>query len=565
MTVMSHLPNTCLSLALALVAAVPASAQSLSYGDMGDSGEEADSGASSGSRESGRRAIRISPYIEAAQVATAELKPGNDVLTYTRAAAGLDASIQGRRTGLSASVRYEHYFGWGRKASDADVVSGVVRGYATVTPGLQVEAGGLAARTRVEGNGGTSLGPVGVGNDTSNIYSVYAGPTVATRVGDVQVTGGYRIGYTRVESPDAVVTAPGQAPVDVFDDSVSHNASLRAGVKPGDVLPVGVGIGANWNREDISNLDQRAEDRNIRGDVIVPVTASVALVGGVGYEDVKVSSRDAVRDGLGNPVIGPGGRYVTDKSAPRRIAFETDGLIWDAGVVWRPNRRTMLEARVGKRYGSTTYQGSFSYAPNARSSLNVSVYDALGGFGGRLNTSLAALPTDFEANRDVLTGNLTGCVASTKGNNCLASALGSVRSSVFRGRGITASYGADLGRIKAGIGLGYDRRKFVGTPGTVLALADGLIDERYWMAGYMTARTSERGSLSGNAYVNWFEPGDALAGDYRTVGGSVSYGHLLTNRLSATAALGLDGVLRDDPALQDFWTASALVGLRYSF
>ena len=57
----------------------------------------------------------------------------------------------------------------------------------------------------------------------------------------------------------------------------------------------------------------------------------------------------------------------------------------------------------------------------------------------------------------------------------------------------------------------------------------------------------------------------ALAGDYRTVGGSVSYGHLLTNRLSATAALGLDGVLRDDPALQDFWTASALVGLRYSF
>src|SRR5690606_20245929 len=113
-------------------------------------------------------------------------------------------------------------------------------------------------------------------------------------------------------------------------------------------------------------------DRHVRGDVIVPVSPVLAVVGGVGYEDVEVSSRDALRDAAGNPVIGNDGRYVTDESAPRVIAYETDGLIWDVGVMWRPSRRTSLEAFVGKRYDSTTYYGTFAYAPNARESVNVS-------------------------------------------------------------------------------------------------------------------------------------------------------------------------------------------------
>ena len=98
--------------------------------------------------------------------------------------------------------------------------------------------------------------------------------------------------------------------------------------------------------------------------------AELAVVGGAGYEDVEVSSRDAVRDALGNPVVGPDGRFVTDESAPRRIAYQTDGLIWDAGVLWRPSRRTSLEAYVGRRYGSMTYHGSFAYTPDSRTSTS---------------------------------------------------------------------------------------------------------------------------------------------------------------------------------------------------
>ena len=83
-------------------------------------------------------------------------------------------------------------------------------------------------------------------------------------------------------------------PVDLFDDSVSHSANVRAGTRPGQPgLPVGLGVGAGYYQEDISNLDQRVRDAYVRGDVTVPVTPTLAVVCGAGIEDVEVSSRDA--------------------------------------------------------------------------------------------------------------------------------------------------------------------------------------------------------------------------------------------------------------------------------
>lgn len=565
MTLMTLRTPSTLALALCLLAAPVAQAQTLPYGDTGDGAKSAERGESrKGPNRAGGSGVKVTPYIEAAQLVSAELSPGDDVLTYSRIAAGVDVSVAGRHTGASASVRVERYFGWNRGAQDGTVVSGLARGYATVVPGLQFEAGGLATRSRIDGGGSAVQGATGRDLTAGEIYSVYAGPTLGTQIGAVRVDGGYRIGYTRVEMPDALITAPGAVPVDVFDDSVAHNAGLRAGIRAGDVLPVGVGVGAGWNREDISNLDQRVDDRSVRGDVTVPVTRDLALVGGVGYEKLEVSSRDALRDGAGNPVIGSDGRLKTDKSAPRRIAYEAEGLIWDAGVLWRPSRRTALEAHVGKRYGSTTYYGSFAYAPSDRSAFNVSVYDTVSGFGGQVNRALAELPADFEANRDVLTGDLTGCVGSSEGGSCLSGALGSVRSSVFRSRGVSASWNQRIGRISAGIGAGHDRRKFLAAPGTVLAAANGVVDENTWLTAWMNTRVGARGTLTTNAYANWFQNGGGLNGDSTALGASTAYGHSLTSRLSATAALGIEGVLRDAP-LDNFWQASGLVGLRYSF
>ena len=529
-----------------------------------DYGAEEDERGSSSSR-SGGRVVDVEPYIEVSQIAIAELSPGDEVVTYTQVAAGIDASVTGRNNGGSVSLRYERNIGYEDNSVDSDTISGVARGYASIVPqALTVEAGALAAKTRVDGNGAASLSSLDDRGTDSQIYSAYAGPNLSTKAGDVHVNANYRIGYTRVEAPDGLVTAPGAEPVDVFDDSVSQSAKVHLATRPGEPLPIGVGVGAGWDQEDVSNLDQRVRDVYVRGDVTVPVSHSLALVGGIGYEDVEVSSRDALLDGNGDPVIGADGRLVTDTSQPRQLAYDVSGLIWDAGIVWRPSSRTTLEANVGRRYDSTTYYGSLAYAPNSRSSLAISVYDNVSGFGNQLSTALANLPTEFTAGRNPLTGGLAGCVAGQEGASCLNGALGSVRSSVFRSRGVAASYSTQLGRMNAGIGFGYDRRRFIATPGTVLAAANGVTDESYYASLFLSGEVGRSGNFSTNAYYNYLDSGFDQAGDLSALGASAAYSHNLTSKLSARAAFAVDH-LDSDISAEDFTAASALVGLRYGF
>ncbi|WP_128892743.1 preprotein translocase subunit YajC [Erythrobacter sp. HKB08] len=516
-------------------------------------------------RSAGNGRVNVEPYIEVSQIFVAELSPGDDVVTYTQIATGVDASVNGRNSGGSVSVRYEYNIGYGDDALTSDTLSGVARGYTSIVPQvLTVEAGALAARTRVDGNGGATLNALNGEDTESRIYSAYAGPTLSTHAGDVAVAAQYRIGYTRVETPDAIVTAPGADPLDVFDDSVSQRASINLATRPGEPLPVGVGVGAGWAQEDVSNLDQRVRDVYVRGDVTLPVSPNVALVAGVGYEDVEVSARDAVLDTNGNPVIGDDGRLVTDKSQPRRIAFETDGLIWDVGVVWRPSSRTAFEAHYGRRYDSDTYYGSFAWAPNQRSALNVSVYDTISGFGGLLTNSLANLPTEFSATRNALTGDLGGCVAGSEGSQCLTGALGSVRSSVFRSRGIAANYTTQVGRLSTGLGIGYDNRKFIAPEGTVLDAANGVTDEAYYMSWFLSGDLGSRAGFTTNAYMTLLDSGFDNAGEVLAVGASAAYSRSLTDRLAVRAAIALDHIDSED-ALEDLTAASGLVGLRYGF
>ena len=579
-------PLAALVAILALGLPGAAQAQSLAYGDVGGTSVGSDNGTDSGgddaaddgdavvdvggfSKHTGR--LRITPYIEAQQVVTGELSPGNEVLTYSTLAAGVDANLTGRNAEAGVAVRYERRFGWGsNRISDSDVVSGLARASVGIIPHtLFLEGGAMAARLSVENNGSTTPG-LELGNSSAQVYGAYIGPAIKAQTGAVNVEGHYRFGYSRVTTPNALPVAAGQTPIDLYDEGTVHNAMLHLGTHAGTVLPVGVGVGAGWIREDVSNLDQRIDDKHVRGDVTLPVGADLALVAGVGYEKVEVSQRDALFDSVtGLPVISGNGRYVTDQTQPRQIAYQSEGLIWDAGVLWRPSRRTALEAHVGKRYGSTTYFGSFAYAPNSRTTLNVSVYDGISGFGGRLNQALANLPTQFEGIRNPLTGGLSTCVAgvaSTTGNGsggCLNGVLGSVRSATFRGRGVMASLGLTGTHLQYGLGAGYDHRSFIAAPGTVLALANGVIDQNYWVAAYLNGRIDRNSSFGTNVWANWYHSGDALAGNSSAIGATAAYYRTLTGSLTATAAVGVNGVNR--AALQDIWTASGLLGLRYSF
>ena len=563
---MRHQPRSRLRLAsvCAMAALCLPGAAYAQDSDFGDSDSASAGSESSGER--GERGVLIRPYIEASQIVVAELSPGDDVVTFSQIAAGVDASITGRNNGGSVSVRYERTFGYDDNSSDSGTLTGIARGYATIVPQvLTVEAGALAARTRVDANGGTSLNALTGDSAVSSIYSVYAGPNVHTNAGDVEINANYRIGYTRVDAPDVAVLGTGSiVPVDVFDDSVSQAAAFHVATRPGAPLPVGLGVGGGYVQEDISNFDQRLRDAHIRADVTVPVSQSLAVVGGIGYEDVEISSRDALFDLNGDPVVGSDGRIVTDTSQPRQLAYDVSGLIWDVGVVWRPSSRTGLEAHVGRRYDSTSYYGTFSWAPSSRTGVSVSVYDAISGFGSQLNNSLANLPTQFAATRNSVTGDLGGCVATTEGNNCLAGVLGSVRSATYRSRGIAASYSTKLGRMNAGVGAGFDRRSFIAAPGTILASANGVQDENYWVAFYIDGELGNNAGFSANTYANWLDSGFNSTGDVFALGASAAYRRQLLGGLSARAAFALDH-LDSSRSDEDITAASALVGLRYDF
>lgn len=577
--------RTAVSLLALCALPLAAQAQTIGYDSVADGpGAQAPSETAPGSAAPGRgrgrgngsrtKPITVVPYIEVNQIVTAELSPGDTVLTYTQLAAGVDAAIAGRNNGVAASVRYARNFGWGGRAGNGDSISGVVNGYATVTPGLTVEGGALATRISGDRGGfGTGFGlggGAGVDGGTTNLYSVYAGPSFATRAGDVNVSANYRAGYTKIDQDFDVRSGVGPAPslsigaFDVFDESVVQIADATAGVAPGTILPVGLGVGGSYYQEDISNLDQRVRDMQVRGIVTVPVNRDLQVTGALGYENVEISSRDALRDASGAPVVGRNGRFVTDDSVPRQIAYDVEGLIWDVGVMWRPSRRTSLTARIGRRYGTTSFNGTFTYAPNDRSAFNVLVYDNVAGFGGQVTRLLDQLPDDFEAVRDPISGELRGCVSSLNGNGCLAGALGSIRSATFRARGVAASYTMTLGSLNAGLGVGYDRRKFLAARGTILGASNGIVDENLWLSAFLSGQIDPQSGWAANGYAQWLKSQDLLLDDITTVGASASYYRLLTARLRATAALGIDGTLQNAP-LDNFWTASALVGMRYSF
>ena len=504
----------------------------------------------------------VQPYIEVGQVVSAEISPGNDVVTFTQVAVGVDINVQGRNSGAAVSLRYERNIGYGDDSVDTDTISGVARGTLALVPNtLSLEAGGLAARTRIDAGGGTTANPLVREDAESRIYSVYAGPSLNTRVGDVDVQGVARVGYNRFEADDALITQAGNS-VDVFDDSVTYVGQLRAGVRPGEVLPVGLAVTAGGFQEDIGNLDQRVRDLYVRGDVTLPINNNLALVAGAGYEDVEISSRDAVRDANGVPVIGADGRFVTDSSAPRRIAFDVDGLLWDVGVLWRPSSRTSLQAAVGRRYDSTTYYGTFTYVPNQRSAFAVSAYDGVSGFGGVLNNALAGLDSDFQAIRNPVTGDFGGLVSGTEGQ-ALVGGLGSTRSAAFRGRGVRASYQRTMGRTVAAFGAGYDRRTFIAAAGTVLAPVNGLTDESYYVTGGVTREVGRNANITTNAYVNWFEAA-GNNNDVTAMGASAAYNQAITQRLTGRAAIAVD-YFDSEFTAQDFAFATALVGLRYNF
>ncbi|MDE2301807.1 MAG: preprotein translocase subunit YajC [Sphingomonadales bacterium] len=525
----------------------------------GGQGDGLDHAAAGGSRHS-----HIAPYIEAQQVIDAEVSPQSDIANYTALTAGVDASITGRNNQGTLSLLYQRQIGEGGGAASADIFSGLGRVSLGVVPDtLRIDAAGYATSTEVLGNG-AAIPDITTGNaGLTQIYGAVVGPTLTTGTGDLHLDAHYHLGYDYVGTPGGFTAENGPAIGTIREDDTVQDAGARLSSHPGDLAPVGLALEGGWYAEDISVLAQRITDEHVRAETTIPVAGHVALVGGIGYEHVEVSSRNAVLDAQGNPVYATDGSIVTDNTGPRYIAFDTSGLIWDVGVLWRPSSRTSLEAHVGRRYGDIGGYGLFSWRPSSRQALNIAVYNNMAGFGGELDSSLIDLSTQFQTVRNALTGNISPCVGSATGGTCLTGMLGALRSTVFRSRGVSASYTLDLGRIQAGIGAGYDRRQYIGAAGTVLAIDNGAVDQNSWVTGFVTYALDRRSSLSGTLDAYWFRTGLALGGDLNAVGATAVYERRIGRNLSGSAAIGIDAI--NQQALAEVWSTSGELGVRYTF
>lgn len=557
-----------LTLAALLLCSTSAPALAQFSGPEGDAAEEA-APAAPGSAEAPRQGRRqretridVTPYLEVGAIMSADLKNGGDVLTYSTAAVGVEANISTRRAELGANIRYERRIGLSGDLSDQDVISGLVRGRYEVVRGLNLEAGGVATRTRADTAGAANAIVAGDRSNVGNVYSVYAGPTLTQRVAGLDVGAGYRFGYTKVDVEAPAILAPGATAADIFDEATNHAAWASVGQRPGK-LPFGWQLSGGWNREDASQLDQRFDGKYARADVTLPVGRSFSLLGGVGYEDTEISQRDILRAANGTPIRDASGRFTTDPASPRRLAFDVDGLIWDAGVMWQPSRRTSVTAKVGRRYGDMNYTGSLTYRPNHAMLLQVGVYDGLSSFGRSLSGGLAALPTQFDVSRNPIDGDIGSCAFGNQGSGCLSPALGSATSAQFRNRGVQALLSRQSNGWNVGIGGGYDRRRLLTPSGSTLAALNGITDENYY-AFVTVARQLDRNSDLGATFnYNYFDNGSPGSSDVTSAGATVTYSRRFWRGLTGTASGAINSF--DQDGVNSELIGSALLGLRYSF
>lgn len=521
---------------------------------------------------SGHRLV-ILPYVEIDQILDVPISGGGDTLTYTDVAAGVDASVATQRVQATLNYRYERQFAESHDYNDQSQNTGVARAEVALVPNLvNLDLGALATRTRSGLGDATPDFLTRDYRDISKVYALYAGPSASKSFGALNVAAGYHFGYVHVDdgSPGDFELGPGQPDLQNYRSSTSQTVDASIGARPGTLLPFGWTVSGGYVRDDQHFLAARFEDKFVGLDVIQPVSASLALVGDVGYEKLTNSQRQLLVDNDGNAVLTEHGHLQGDKSLPRLLSYEQDGLFWDVGLSYRPDRRFSAEARVGRRYGEWIGFGSLNYQLSPTSSVQAGVYDQVETFGHQLTSGIGGLPTAFQVAYSPLVGSVGNCVFGVNGGQggCLNGALQSVNGDLYRARGVYALYSGSMGPWTYGFGANYDERKYL-TPADAIGsifLYSRAKDRSATIEANAARTLSSISGIDGELYAEWYDSGYQAFGATPSVygfGATAGYHRLITSHLVGRAAVGVYGT--DSRAIDAAVSASALVGARYQF
>lgn len=507
--------------------------------------------------------VSIRPYIEIQEGLTSDFN-GGDTVTYTGVGGGVDASIATRRVQATISYNYQHQFATSGNRSAGDVHTGLAAVRVDAVPGVvSFDAGAIATRSHDDIS--RPLPAVRTLNDSNlaQIYGVYGGPSLATHAGALAINGAYRLGYVHVNDQGPDLAPAGTPRVPRYDSSTVQEANASIGMDPRHA-PIGWTIGAGWDREDMNRLDSKYDGKYVRGDVVVPVSSGLAVTGGVGYEKIRASQQDFVRDAVGNPVLTRNGNLVGDPVKPRIDTFDTSGLIWDVGVIWRPGPRTEFQARGGRRYGSTTVTGSFQYKFKRNYAFSAYVYDNVSSFGRLLIADLGSVPTHFKVPGPGAGTGFGGCVfgVDAGSGSCFDNALQSLNNFNFRNRGGGVMLSGGRGPWSFGIGAGYANHRYLAPPGAAFTL-NGVTEQSFTVDAGIQRKLGRTSGIDFDAFAAWYDSGITGTPGSSSAGITASYYRsFLTERLQGNITGGIYNSHGDH---FDSTFGSLLLGLRYTF
>lgn len=502
--------------------------------------------------------------LNAEQIADIQIAGPGDSVTYTEVSGGGTAQIKNRRVVLSSAYRVSYRIPEHGDLERSFNQDGVLRLQSNlIDQWLTADAGLIVTRSRVDAGGAAPQANSANARNLTQTYSAFVQPSLSHRFGDVTVGASARYAYTKNQGKSI---GPNTNPFsDRFDASTNIQMIGSVGIKRG-TLPFDWEGTVEHNRENSNSLDKHVRSWRAVGQITRPVGATVALVASGGYEKTEVSEKSPLVDPLtGVPLKDTNGNFVVDPASPRFLTYDMSGMIADAGVIWKPSRRSRFEIRAGYRYGGLTVTGLLEMKPNPRTGLTVIISDRVDSFGSNISAGLAGSPADLDLNQSVdpdtsFQNCLFGKTAGT--GSCIGGALGQSSPSSYRERAVNLIFSRGLRRWNIGASAGYARRTYLDTPGTLFSL-DGVVDQSFFGDLTLSGRISRTAGLSFSFRGNLFKNGqigspDVISGSFDT-----NFYRTFGRGIRMQARFGVDAS-KPDGMTADV-SGRAQLGLQYAF
>lgn len=411
--------------------------------------------------------VEIDPSIELRQVF--DLPIDDDFTTYSEAVIGVDGAIQTRRVHGQLSYRFAQRFEEVGDIANNQSHSLIARGDADVIPGtLRVDAGAFATFLNRDLRRRVSFDDDANNGNLAQTYSAYVAPSFHQRLGAfAEFDATYRIAYVNVDEADVSRLGGGVGGVDTqlgaYADSVNQSLDARFGNREASGK-FRWDLAGSAQDERTDRLDQHYRSYLGRVELEYALNRDFALLGSVGYEDIKSSEEQILTDAAGVPLVDAEGHFIIDPNAPRRVSYDQDGLVYDGGFRWTPSRRTFLQIRVGKRFGEFNVNGQLRYEPSPRLGVTASWSESVSTFGQLLTQDFNGVPVSFfipGGNRVGFGGCILGVDPAT--GTCLLNWTQSITNATFRNQAGQLIIETKRGATRASLSAIYTKRRYVDT------------------------------------------------------------------------------------------------------